>query len=99
MSKQNCWEVKKCGRQPGGEKVDELGICPASVSGEGDGINDGENRGRICWAVVGTYCGGKVQGTFAEKGQGCMECEFFAQVSEDEGEAYEFLLPGQEVPK
>jgi hypothetical protein len=28
--KLNCWEVKKCGREPGGVKVKELGVCPAS---------------------------------------------------------------------
>lgn len=25
----NCWEVKQCGRIPGGDKVTELGLCPA----------------------------------------------------------------------
>jgi len=29
MKKYNCWEFKKCGREPGGEKADRLGICPA----------------------------------------------------------------------
>jgi len=28
--KLNCWEFKKCGRQPGGPKVAELGVCPAT---------------------------------------------------------------------
>ena len=31
MSLINCWEVKKCGREPGGAKVAELGVCPAST--------------------------------------------------------------------
>jgi hypothetical protein len=26
----NCWEIKKCGRQRGGKKVNELGECIAS---------------------------------------------------------------------
>jgi hypothetical protein len=29
--KQNCWEYMKCGREPGGEKVAELGICRAAA--------------------------------------------------------------------
>jgi len=27
----NCWEFKKCGREPGGEKASELGICPRQM--------------------------------------------------------------------
>lgn len=95
MDKQNCWEHKKCGRQPGGDKVDELGVCPASVTGEGEGLNHGKCRGRICWAIAGTFCGGSVQGTFAEKELNCMQCEFFDQVSKEEGDTLEFLLPSQ----
>ncbi len=41
MKRRNCWEVKKCGRQPGGEKVEELGVCPAAELSEYDGINQG----------------------------------------------------------
>ena len=29
--KQNCWEYMKCGREPEGEKVAELGICRAAA--------------------------------------------------------------------
>ncbi len=31
MGKLNCWDFKKCGRQSGGEKAHELGVCPAST--------------------------------------------------------------------
>jgi len=31
MKNNNCWEYKKCGREPGGIKVHELGVCPATV--------------------------------------------------------------------
>ncbi len=38
--KTNCWEVKNCGRQPGGAKVGELGACPAAMDTEhNNGIN------------------------------------------------------------
>ncbi len=29
----NCWEIKKCKRQKGGKKVNELGDCLASSVG------------------------------------------------------------------
>ena len=28
MKKRNCWEVKQCGREPGGTHEKDLGICP-----------------------------------------------------------------------
>ena len=39
MVKVNCWQFKECGRQPSGEKADELGVCPAAIEGAADGIN------------------------------------------------------------
>ncbi len=85
MAKTNCWEFKQCGRQPGGAKVTELGICAASVEMRTDGINGGKNGGRVCWAVTGTLCGGRVQGTFARKVVNClMDCEFFKSVMKEE---------------
>ena len=80
----NCWEYMKCGREPGGTKVDEFGICPAAADLSFDGINSGICGGRICWAVAGTFCDGKVQGTFAEKRDSCMSCSFYKTVQEEE---------------
>ena len=31
---------------------------------------------RACWVLTGTFCGGKIQGTFATKLINCIECEF-----------------------
>ncbi|MBC8178863.1 MAG: protein kinase [Deltaproteobacteria bacterium] len=81
----NCWEYMKCGREPGGNNAKELGICPASNDGSYDGIHSGKNAGRFCWAVAGTFCGGKVQGSFAEKRASCISCEFFQKVQTEEG--------------
>jgi len=81
----NCWDLKKCGRQPGGSKALELGVCAASTDAKADGLNGGHNGGRICWALTGTLCGGKVQGTFAEKLGNCMECEFYKLVRTEQG--------------
>jgi CRP-like cAMP-binding protein len=83
----NCWEFKKCGREPGGRKSSELGICPAAVDKSFDGINRGDNAGRFCWAVAGTFCGGSAQGTFAEKRKSCLSCDFFNKVRCEEGSA------------
>jgi hypothetical protein len=83
----NCWEFKQCGRQPGGSQADTLGVCPATVEESFDGINFGRNAGRICWAVAGTCCGGKVQGTFAEKRKSCTTCDFYETVQKQEGES------------
>lgn len=83
--KENCWECKKCGRQPSGDKVAEFGVCPAATSTEYDGKNGGKNAGRYCWKIAGTFCGGVVQGTFAQKEVNCVVCPFFKKVREEEG--------------
>ena len=90
MERKNCWEAKKCGRRPGGEKVDELGVCPAAESSEYDGTNKGTYNGRFCWVVTGTICNGKAQDTVAKKLMGCFNCEFLKQVNEEEGR--DFIL-------
>ena len=91
MSKANCWEVKKCGREQGGPKTVEFGECPAAIDTSSNGVNDGKNAGRICWAVAGTFCGGKVQGDFAQKQVSCMACEVFKQVKSEQG-SNDFIL-------
>lgn len=93
--KQQCWQYKKCGRQQGGSKATELGVCPASVEQQGKGINAGQNAGRICWAIAGTLCGGKVQGAFAAKQASCLACDFYKLVRGEEGAAFRLTLQGQ----
>jgi tRNA A-37 threonylcarbamoyl transferase component Bud32 len=83
----NCWEYKKCGREPGGEKAFQLGVCPAAMDQSFDGINQGDHAGRFCWAVAGTFCGEVAQGTFAEKRESCLGCDFFNKVRAEEGSA------------
>ena len=90
--KQNCWEFKKCGRQEGGARVNDLGICPATAERRLDGIHGGKKAGRACWVVAGTMCGGKVQGTFARKCENCEVCDFFKAVKEEEQSAYELSI-------
>ncbi len=62
----NCWEFKKCGREKGGAKAQELGVCPAYP-----------DHGTSCARLAGTLCGGKVQGSFAMKLANCMQCDFY----------------------
>jgi len=59
-----CWEYMKCGRDK-----DCSMKCPAYP-----------NFGRICWAVAGTFCEGKIQGTFAQKYEDCKKCEFYQKM-------------------
>lgn len=88
----NCWDFKKCGRQTGGERVEELGTCPASTDSTLHGINGGNNAGRYCWKVAGTFCDGKIQGSFASKIVDCIECDFFKKVQKEEGKNFKFTV-------
>lgn len=97
MAKLNCWEFKKCGREPGGAKVNELGVCVAAIETRTDGVHGGKNGGRACWAIAGTLCKGEIQGTFAQKEQNCMKCDFYKQVRLEEG-AY-FIIAGDILAK
>jgi signal transduction histidine kinase len=63
-----CWEYMKCGRDK-----DATIKCPSYP-----------NFGRSCWAVAGTFCEGKVQGTFAQKYEDCRKCEFYQRVKNRE---------------
>ncbi len=60
-AKIQCWEYMKCGRDK-----DATIKCPAYP-----------HFGRICWVVAGTFCEGKIQGTFAQKFEDCRKCEFY----------------------
>ena len=61
-----CWELMQCGRDK-----DASLKCPAYP-----------HFGRICWAVAGTFCKGKIQGTFAQKSEDCKQCLFYQMVTE-----------------
>ncbi len=88
MAKLNCWDVKKCGRQPGGIKTAELGVCPVALEVRLSGVHGGTNGGRVCWVIAGSLCGGQVQGSFATKLGNCMNCEFYKMVKVEEGDKF-----------
>lgn len=83
--KMNCWDFKKCGRERGGSKTAELGVCPAATEARLEGIHAGKMAGRACWVVAGTLCSGREQGTFAQKYHNCEKCDFFILVKREEG--------------
>jgi len=84
MKKLNCWEFKKCGREPEGNKVDELGICPAATENIYNGRNGDKNDGRYCWKVEGTLCRQKALGSWIAKLMHCTHCDFFKYVQQEE---------------
>jgi len=92
---QNCWELKNCGREPGGRRA-ARGVCPAATATACDGVNRGTNGGRVCWAIAGTFCGGKTRGTFANKRVACMQCDVFTRVRDEEGGLFQLLPTGPE---
>jgi len=82
--RENCWDFWKCGRGPGGSKINELGLCPAATLKEFGGANRGNAAGRFCWTVEGTLC----KGTFAQKFDKCLDCTFFRKVEQQEGSSF-----------
>ena len=62
----NCWEFKKCGREAGGAKAEELGVCPAYP-----------NYGKQCARITGTICDSTVQGPESMKLFYCVKCDFY----------------------
>jgi hypothetical protein len=88
MEKLNCWEYKKCGREPGGKVAEHMGVCPAATEKKFRGVHDGSESGRACWLVAGTLCGGKPQGTFAQKIETCEMCDFFRKVKSEEKDSF-----------
>lgn len=91
----NCWSYLECGREPGGKAANGR-VCPAAVDSGADGVNSGTNGGRVCWAISGTFCGSRPQGSEASKILSCFSCGFFTRVLQEEGLAnFKLLKPGQ----
>lgn len=90
--KLNCWEFKKCGREMGGSKAAELGVCPSATCSELHGAHGGKRGGRACWVVAGTMCGGQVQGSFAQKFKNCAVCDFYQAVKAEEKTSFELSI-------
>ena len=86
--KVNCWEFKKCGREPDGVNTSELGVCPVSTYEKMNGVHNGVNGGRCCWVFYGACsCEAGNPKTFGEHLSICRNCDFYLILSE-----YEELL-------
>ena len=86
--KQNCWEYMKCGREPNGSRVEQLGVCPAATADTYHGINSGQNGGRFCWKVIGTRCFETINKHTPRKLISCIQCAFFKKVKSEEKISY-----------
>ena len=91
MGRMNCWEFMNCGRELGGNKVYELGVCPASTFSDSDGFSDGKFGGRACVYITGTFCSGKVQGAYQEKEKDCTDCNFYKSLKHEHGSKMSIL--------
>jgi len=80
----NCWEFKKCGREIGGARAVDRGVCPAATEKSMDGIHRGDNGGRTCWVVVGVAADTGKQGRFAAELGNCGRCDFYKLVLVEE---------------
>jgi len=76
----DCWEFTGCGREPGGARADDLGVCPAAADRRFDGINSGTNGGRACWIIAGTGGPDRPEGIFACPDRPCTQCRFYKLV-------------------
>ncbi|MDD5134640.1 MAG: hypothetical protein PHP01_04455 [Phycisphaerae bacterium] len=85
----NCWEFFECGKEPGGAKTAETGVCPAAESTEHNGKNGGINGGRYCWKVPDTLCDTNTEGNKPERMLKCFSCRFFIRVQDEEGSCFE----------
>jgi hypothetical protein len=94
----------RCGRQPSGKRFSKSGVCKASIDFESNGINEGRNAGRICWAVSGTLCSDNVcqpeSGSLSKQGKiSCISCLFFNKVKKEEGYGHFTTLKKETVKK
>ena len=51
---------------------------------EADGRTGGTSAGRARWVVAGSLCGGRIQGTYAQKLNNCWKCDFMNAVKKEE---------------
>jgi hypothetical protein len=94
MEKLNCWEYKQCGHEGTGDIFEEVGTCPTSTEICTDGVNDGKNGGRACWAIAGSLSNSEIKCYCMSKIDNCMRCDFYALVKKEEAEKF---MTGSEI--
>jgi hypothetical protein len=86
----NCWEFRRCGREPGGRLASQEGVCRAAVYEPADGYLGGTNGGTACCFIKGTVCeeSRHHQATYRGKSEGCWDCAFYRMLRREHGPAF-----------
>ena len=87
--KLNCWQFMGCRVQKKDglfHKICGHYICPVFLEKNSMEYMGQINGGRACWNVSRTTCCGTIQGTYEEKYQTCMVCDFYLSVAEEEND-------------
>ncbi|WP_339134528.1 MAG: hypothetical protein WGN25_15610 [Candidatus Electrothrix sp. GW3-4] len=80
----NCWQFKKCGREPGGKNAVNDGVCSVALDIGADGVHNGTNGGRCCWVITNSAYQGDRDGFCLEKSRKCRECDFYLFIKKSE---------------
>jgi len=89
MGKLNCWEFKECGREPGGCQAEASGVCRTTTAKGLNGIHDGQNAGRCCWALaIKGFCAANCEAPLGERLKICVACPFHKRVRREEGKNF-----------
>ncbi|MCI5148900.1 MAG: hypothetical protein D3916_05850 [Candidatus Electrothrix sp. MAN1_4] len=81
-SKIDCWEFKKCGREPGGKNIEKYGLCSLVVSLEDNKINNKRNGERLCWSLRESACEGIMRECCVNEIKECRQCTFYIFLQE-----------------
>lgn len=92
MRGQNCWEYKKCGSGMAQSVKHKEGVCPVAKETRLDGLHGGINACRACWVIAGRTCDNEIQGSFTQKLDNSLECDFYQIVMREEHP--DFYNPG-----
>ena len=94
MQRLNCWEFERRGKESCSLNKTGCETCPAAKESRVNGVNNGINGGRACWAINETLRSEKAQGAFASKLENCLSCGFYALVQIEEGRDF---MPIKEI--
>lgn len=92
----NCWEFKRCGREPDGKNSAKLGVCRVAVDTKFNGINNGTNAGRYCWKVKVSEDNHTTTNKTISNIIDCIDCDFFKKVKKEEKRNFSFLVKNVE---
>ncbi len=95
----NCWEFKKCGKEPNGIRASKLGVCHVATCKKSDGFLGGKNAGKACayYCKVFAINGTETQGLslhkelFNKKNCSCENCDFHKILKDKHGEKFSEL--------